>query len=100
MKAKSCTIVMPGSLSLKLVHSGVWTGIRALASASNCSKLRSSSCGTVSGIGVSLRLEDGRQPDALAPLAVHGTRIGRVRRHADVVQRDARLPREGAVVES
>ncbi len=38
-------IVIPGSASLRLVHSGVWTGIRAFASATSWSKLRSSRTG-------------------------------------------------------
>ena len=38
-------MVMPGSESLRLVHSGVWTGILALASVTSWSKLRSSRTG-------------------------------------------------------
>src|SRR6266511_2113244 len=39
-------MVTPGSLALRFVHSGVWTGMRALASATSWSKDRSSRTGT------------------------------------------------------
>jgi hypothetical protein len=44
--ANRSTMVMPGSLALRFVHSGVWTGMRALASVTSWSKDRSSSTGT------------------------------------------------------
>ena len=43
--AKSSINVTPGSLLLKLVHSGLWTGMRASASSSSSWYRRSSSVG-------------------------------------------------------
>ena len=48
----SCTSVTPGSLWLKLVHSGVCTGARAKVLSTNCVKRRSSSAGGVIGMAV------------------------------------------------
>src|ERR1700722_919485 len=100
-KANSWTIVTPGSLSLGLVHSGVWTWTRARAAATSWSNERSSR----TGMGIdTVRLLTVEGDGHLQPLLLAGgdegvgdghvdvTRVTGIDRRRDVVQGDSRLP--------
>src|SRR6266545_152012 len=79
-------MVTPGSLALRFVHSGVWTGMRALASATSWSKDRSSRTGT--GIVTTVSSLPVGVDRHLQPLL----RTGGDDRGGDVVDRYPRLP--------
>src|SRR5690606_37838066 len=100
MKANSSISVRPGSPSIsKLVHSGVVTGMRRLASASICSKSRSSTGGGGSDMCLALQLYGEPDPtqrlgrdQAKADSDSEQARIVAVRFDADVFDHDAWLP--------
>src|SRR5215213_149108 len=102
-KAKTSMSVTPGSLLLKFVHSGLWTGMRASASSRRSWYLRSSMVGIVKGILSAPRSPGQRhvQTHALAHLRRNqlvddggdrALRVLRVLLDLHRLDRDARLP--------
>src|SRR5215831_2417664 len=103
-KAATSRMVTPGSERLKLVHSGLWIGIRPRSSTTRSWNLRVSSVGAVMGMAflfVSSTLERHADVDLLARLrrdeAVgdgghRHLRVARVRVDIDRIDGHARLP--------